>query len=290
MLGRSFLHSCVSCCLLFLWEPVRAQEMISATTPLEREISFRSAHGYLIVVQGQIGNLDKLSFILDTGTTRSMISRKLADNLGLERHPFQLLNFGKSVSVECAIVPIVRIGPIRKTNVQLVVLDLAHYSRFADNVDGIIGMDLLDRNNFTVNFAARKVLFNTVSPDATMRPAQSQRNCVTVTIEIQGQPVTLVLDTGVQGILLFERRLYSRIPALRTSGPPAEANIGGLVRAKQVTLPDVHLGSRILRPDVLLIDAPPDGVLPGIDGFLGTGPLMARRINFDFVTGTLRWD
>jgi len=44
-----------------------------------------------------------------------------------------------------------------------------------------------------------------------------------------------------------------------------------------------------LRPDVLLIEAPSDEILPGIDGLLGTGPLIARHVNFDFVTGTLRW-
>jgi len=102
-----------------------------------------------------------------------------------------------------------------------------------------------------------------------------------------GTPVTLILDTGVQGILLFERRLYARVPALRTTGPSAEA------LAAQCA-PGQSVGRRPrpptnLRPDVLLIEAPSDEILPGIDGLLGTGPLIARHVNFDFVTGTLRW-
>jgi hypothetical protein len=58
----------------------------------------------------------------------------------------------------------------------------------------------------------------------------------------------------------------------------------------RVRLVDVHVGQRILPSEVLLIEAPSDEILPGIDGFLGTGPLMARQVNFDFVTGTLRWE
>ena len=290
MLAKSFVHFCVGCCLLFLGEPLRAQEALSVATPLERELSFRWSHGFLIVVEGQIGSLEKLNLILDTGATRSMISRKLADRLRLDRHASQVLNFNRTVSVELAIAPVLRIGPIYKTNVQILVGDLFRFSKFADNVDGIIGMDLLDGNNFTVDFTARKVVFNAVVPIATIRGAKSQLNCMTVTIEIQRHPVTLILDTGVQGILLFERRLYARVPALRTTSPSAEASIGGSMRARQVTVLDVHVGTRILRPDVLLIEAPPDEILPGIDGFLGTGPLMARQVNFDFVTRTLRWE
>jgi len=288
MLAKSFVNFCVGCCLLFPGETPRGQVALSVATPLDRELPFRLSHGFLIVVEGQVGGLDKLNLLLDTGTTRSIISRKLADSLHLERHTSQVLNFNRTVSVELAIAPVVRIGPVYKTSVQILVGDLFRFSKFADSIDGIIGMDLLDGNNFTVDFTARKVVFNTVAPNAAIR--QAKLTCVTVTIEIQRHPVTLILDTGVQGMLLFERRLYARVPELRTTSPSAEASIGGSMHARAITLFDVHVGQRILRSQALLIEAPSDEILPDIDGFLGVGPLTASQVNFDFVSGTIRWE
>jgi hypothetical protein len=40
---------------------------------------------------------------------------------------------------------------------------------------------------------------------------------------------------------------------------------------------------------VILIDGPDDEALAGVDGLLGTAFLKAKRIEFDFDSGVLRW-
>jgi len=49
------------------------------------------------------------------------------------------------------------------------------------------------------------------------------------------------------------------------------------------------LGTTDLDGTVFLVKAPPDKVLPGIDGYLGIAALKARRIDFNFDTNTLAW-
>ena len=44
---------------------------------------FELVAGFLVVVDGQIGNLNGLKFILDTGATHSLIDQKVADRLQL---------------------------------------------------------------------------------------------------------------------------------------------------------------------------------------------------------------
>ena len=65
--------------------------------------------------------------------------------------------------------------------------------------------------------------------------------------------------------------------------------MGGFVHAKKAVLPKARLGTTDLNGTVFLVKAPPGNILPGIDGYLGTAALKARRIDFNFETNTLAW-
>jgi len=54
------------------------------------EVHFRLYRNYLIVVQGSLGLLDRLNFLVDTGTNPTALDRKIAKKLGLGGHPKQL--------------------------------------------------------------------------------------------------------------------------------------------------------------------------------------------------------
>ncbi len=67
--------------------------------------------------------------------------------------------------------------------------------------------------------------------------------CLIVELQVQDRPVHLIVDTGLQGILLYEERLRRSVPGLRTSGSIKNATMGGRVQVKQATLPDVVFGN-----------------------------------------------
>jgi len=58
--------------------PTRAQNVVGSSTNLT--MPFELVAGFLVVVDGQIGDLNGLKFILDTGATYSLIDRKVADS------------------------------------------------------------------------------------------------------------------------------------------------------------------------------------------------------------------
>src|ERR1700691_4387611 len=106
-------------------------------------LPFQLSSGYLIQVEGRIGDQEHLKFILDTGATISIIGQKTAQKLKLEAHQAQSFNFDRNLQWETATVPEVQFGPIRAANVAVLAGDLARYSEFASKADAIIGMDLL---------------------------------------------------------------------------------------------------------------------------------------------------
>jgi len=114
--------------------------------------------------------------------------------------------------------------------------------------------------------------------------------CLVVELQVQDRPVHLLVDTGLQGILLYEGRLRNTVPGLRTAGSIKNATMGGRMQVKQATLPDVVFGKRNREVPVLFLPSPAADTLPGIDGIVGIAALQARRVHFDFYGKTLSWE
>ena len=172
----------------------------------------------------------------------------------------------------------------------MLVGNLASYSEFARNADAIIGMDLLQLISFTVDFGARKLVFDPTVQRAYLASGDPMAECMILELQVQGRPVHLIVDSGLSGIMLYEERLRKRVPNLRTAGTLRNVTMGGRVQAKEATLPDVLLGKTNRDVSVLLVPSPAADVLPEIDGIVGIDALRAHRVHFDFEGKTLLWE
>jgi predicted aspartyl protease len=281
----------LACLCLFFPSAVQADDQ---PRPVEnasgRELPFRLSSGYLIQVEGRIGDQTNLKFILDTGASISMVDQRIAEKLKLDAHTAQSFNFDRNLKWETATVPEVQFGPIRAANVAVLVGDLGRYSEFAMKADAIIGMDLLQLSNITIDFGAGKLIFDPTAPRTYSAGGDPMTKCLIVELQVQDRPVHLIIDTGLQGILLYEERLRQSVPGLRTAGSIKNATMGGRVPVKQATLPDVVFGTRNRQVPVLLLPSPGADMLPGIDGIVGVAALQARRVHFDFSRKTLSWE
>jgi predicted aspartyl protease len=249
-------------------------------------LSFDLVSNFEIIVHGQIGELDGLRFILDTGSSHSVIDRRVADKIGLHRRPGRVLNYDRNLDFEWADVPDVRIGPMRVTDIRMMVARLGEISEFAENADGIIGLDVLSRaRKIGIDYERRSVSFE-LGEGCGSRP--SAVKAFLVTVAIQGVPMRLLVDTGLRYMLLYRDRLSSAIPHLRTEGEPRDAVFGRL-HATQVNLPGVQgFRPEVVTP-VFLIASPGKTELGGFDGYLGPASLHAKRLELDFEAMTLRW-
>src|SRR5215470_18066410 len=105
---------------------------------------------------------------------------------------------------------------------------------------------------------------------------------MTVNLMVGDSPVRLIVDTGAQALILYEGRVLSRLPQLKIEGEIAGKSLAGMVVSKRGTVPKARLGETDLAGTVLLVKAPSNDVLTGIDGYLGTAVLKARRVDFSF--------
>jgi predicted aspartyl protease len=281
----------LACLSLFLPSPAQADDQPRPSeNASSSELPFRLSSGYLIQVEGRIGDQTHLKFILDTGATISMVDQRIAKILKLDAHPAQSFNFDRSLKWETGAVPEIQFGPIRAANVVVLVGDLARYSEFARKADAVIGMDLLQLSNVTIDFGARNLIFEPTAPKTYMPGGDPMTRCLIVELQVQGSPVHLIVDTGLQGILLYEERLRKSVPGLRTAGSIKNATMGGRVQVKQATLPDVVFGNKNREVPIVFEPSPAADMLPGIDGIVGISALQARRVHFDFSGKTLSWE
>jgi predicted aspartyl protease len=269
----------------------QAEEQLSASANASSaELPFRLDSGYLIEVEGRIGGQAKLRFILDTGATISIIDRRIAQDLKLDAQTAQSYNFDRNLKWKTATVPEVEFGPIRAANVRVLVGDLAGYSDFARKADAVIGMDLLGLSDVTIDFAAGKLIFDPSAIKTYSAGGDPGRKCLVVELKVQDRPVHLILDTGLQGILLYEQQLRKSVPGLRTAGSIRNGTMGGRLQVKQAVLPDVVFGNRNRQVPVVLLPSSAPDMLQGIDGMMGIAALQARRVHFDFSRQTFSWE
>jgi len=250
---------------------------------------FKLRSGFLIVVEGRIGNVRNLKFALDTGVTRSIVDRKIADKFLLIRHPRAIFAFDRVVGAEAATFPEVQFGAIHVANVPMLIANLVDFSTFANDVDAIIGSDFLRLGTFTIDYDAKKMLFRSIDSLEAADARKSNPGLLTVELWVQGQQLRFLVDSGFPDILLFEDRLRKRVPQVRVEHEMNRFCIGDRLYAKRAILPKTCLGAREKDVAVLVVGGPPDNVLPGIIGLLGIASLKAHRIVFNYASNRLAW-
>lgn len=245
---------------------------------------FELREGFLIVVDGQIGPLEHLKFILDTGASRTVVSSKVANQLSMRRQKSTIFNFDRQIATQSAEIPHLRVGPIVASEVCAMVGDLGQYSEFARDIDGIIGLDVLTRaGTLRIDYDSKVVQFQQISPIQPHQPVV--RGAIAVPALVQGGLVHLLVDTGLQGIVLYERLLRERHVKM-SGGIPA--SIGHLT-GRRVLLSGVRIGPAESNAPVFLINNQANMALTGIDGYLGTNALNAKWIELDFQGMMMRW-
>ena len=277
-----------NCALDGLGESYRNEkgEVIGNGHPIDA-IPFQLDGGFLILVDGRIGSLAPLKFVLDTGTTHTVISRKIADRLIVPRHQGQgrVLNFDREVKLEWTRLPELQLGPVVARDIRVLVGDLRQLSELAERVDAIIGLDVLrSSQSMTIDYLRNLVTFKFLD----CRHVDSRSPvALTVVVPTQGQPVRLIVDTGLKGSLLYQDRIRNRLPQLKLN-----ANLevfAGQLKGRAATLSGIELGTDMQQSSLLLLERAPNSLPSDIDGYLGMSALHARVIELDFASNTLRW-
>jgi predicted aspartyl protease len=261
-------------------------------------LPFKLYRGYTIVARGSIAGLKHLNFIIDTGAVPSVVDLKVARKLGLEGQVEPLSLFSQTVETRRVTLPGLVLGPIDTGPLPVIVGDLAGFERHLGvRVDGMIGLDVLARQDFAVDYESGTIAFGAapgnggrlLDPAETSVPFELGPGYAVVSLDVEGQPFRLMVDTGARSLILFGPRVRDRLAGVRKLSERVIGNAGGAVALTEVVLPDVSLGTVSLsaqRAALMEGQAPPS---VDLDGLLGVRSLGVRRLGFDFEHRTMTW-
>ena len=245
------------------------------TTPLKFELRER----YQIVVRGAIGPLEGLRLLIDTGAIPSMLDRRVAKKLTLDVQGSEFVAFGQKSRVLTAVLPTIRLGPLNAEAVTAGIGDLS----FLHGVDAIIGLDVLSRSSFSIDYEERRLAFGPVVECEQNVRLEITPPFLTVQLALAGRPIRLLVDTGSSRLILFERRMRDRLPPLHVYGQLVLYHLSGTSRLDRALLPTLLAGgSTIEHVEGFISDAPVDNYPSEIDGVLGIRVVASKGAGFDF--------
>lgn len=262
----------------------------SKTEQVSNEVSVEIDDGYMIVAEGSAGELHGLRFLLDTGTTITVIDRRVAKCLGLVGQPAKIINFDKTVSAELGEIPEITYGAEQAANVRVMIEDLRYLHPGGVPVDGIVGLDLLRRKSLLVDYARKRVVFGaTESSGMRSAPMRANRTTLCVEVRLDGRPVWMIADTGMHGTVLYETGIEATPENYKRGERIMGRTYGGAVESQQTIVSQLSLGGQNLERQILLIRQPEAMRVNDVAGYLGPASLNAKQVLFDFAGNHLRW-
>jgi hypothetical protein len=281
-------------------DPVRGQtvattgdlEVQEAQSRTRRAVRFpiRVYWGYLVVVEGSIGNLHRLNFEVDTGAYPTIIDQKIARDLGLAEMPERVNLSNKSVEARRVVLPSLELGPIRVESLPVLAQDLSFFQKILGHkVDGIVGLDVLRKSNFTINFRSKEMIFGGTEKLKFSARFDTDTPVVTIRTRFQERRLRLVVDTGSPDLMLFQ----SRVPdtaGFQLLGMENVSDVSGTFQRRKVRIPDVYFGEEAVGAQVTFVVDDRKDRGDDFDGVLGTRGPQLWKIRFDFEQRTFRWE
>jgi hypothetical protein len=268
----------------------RLQQDLPAEPLRPAEIPFKIVGQNMIIVNGRIGSLTNLKFGIDTGTTITVVDMQIVRKLAIKPTPGQVSQYGQPVPAGFLLLPEIVFGPVRAANHPVIAIDLSFTQTFRAHVDAIIGLDLLRRQNFTIDFRSATIRFAT-PPATDSVPMQFCEEHLTILASLDGHPIQLVIASALNDILLLPSDSAPYLLPIakkhETSWPAAN---GGFVVARQLKLQNFRLGPSKIAGKTFLLSQPSSVPEHAYGGYLGTGALHARRLHFNFQNSTFSWE
>jgi hypothetical protein len=235
-----------------------------------------------IVLAVTIGGTGPYRFVLDTGSSRTVISTRLWRSLHLP--VIALTRMVTPAGGDLAYVVRLSgfaIGEGPGVGIAAAVMSADRYAA-GQQVDGLIGQDVLARSVYTIDYQHRAIVWH-ADGDAlpgVRLPLSVRDNRVLVTLpQFDGDPhpLSLIPDTGTDGLVLFAQAQHRLRMTLLDVGMLSSVSGSRLVR--RACVDGLVVGDALVRdPDAVLLDDVDSDRLMG-DGLL---PLhVFARVTFN---------
>jgi predicted aspartyl protease len=229
------------------------------------------------------------AFIIDTGAERSVVSRELAETLGLDAGArARLFDFTGASTVNTVKVPSLSAGSLSTTAMEAPSLAAANLG-----APGMLGIDALQGHRVVIDFDRKRM---TLAPSKKhpkgeiLVGAEARLGQLIVTrATFEGQPIAVIIDTGSwvsvgnKAMLALAKRKPRMLGAITV-----RSVTGRSFRADYVAVSNLHVGDvRFDNFGLSFADVPPFerfGLRDKPALILGMSSLkMFRRVEIDFV-------
>lgn len=249
------------------------------TTPIAAEtiggpaVTFQLRKPAEIIVPVLIDGRGPYAFILDTGSTHTVITETLAATLGAHAVAQAPVRTAAGTEMYRVVeLPRVQVGPVEVAAIAATALPKAMAtSALGRDVDGVLGQDVLAVSAFTIDYKTRRLTWNDDEGWGTRLAleASAGRYLVRVPSATCGCDMRFVPDSGADALVLFDIGKGPRLEAKSSEGSFAMTTVSGTRETPLVTIPRFEVGARVFRNQpaaVVRIDAADesrgDGLLP----------------------------
>lgn len=260
----------------------------------QNHLGFRLHQDYLIVVEGNLGDLKHQNLLIDTGSDTTILDKRVVRKLQLELEHASLGTISHDVDAWRTVLPTCQVGPITCRNYNVLVQDLSFLERgLGTRVDAIIGLDLMSSLSFTVDYRAKRILFGAPEVMDHKIAFETAPPLVTVPVTLNGRQMRLLVDTGASSLMLFKTRWPEvkpkEMPFFRPKDETRQStNIGGELTRHMIALKSMSLGGTELgNKTAFLVDD--RGTTGPFDGLFNPVAIGLREISFDFEHQSFGW-
>jgi predicted aspartyl protease len=270
------------------------------------EVGFRLAGGEnpLILIPTSIDDRGPYSFILDTGAGTSLISPRLADELGIvATESKEAAGAAGRVTVALAHVASIAIGGARRAPMPVAIT--AEVDRIGAavgaRIDGDVGYDFLKHYRVTIDYRRRLVRLVQGTYDVTsaapatrsevaFRLAAPTKPLVMVPAFVNGRgPYSFIVDTGASATVLSPA-LADALGIDRAENP-AMTGAGGMLQSVVGRVTSFAVGGAVLQDLSVVVsdflEHIGQTVGTAVDGVVGYNFLRGFRVTIDYPNGVL---
>ncbi|HLV01400.1 MAG TPA: aspartyl protease family protein [Acidobacteriota bacterium] len=268
--------------LLTFSSPGLAADVSYTTVPLE-------LYGHLIVIKGTVEGLEDLNFVLDTGSSRSILDSHVAAQLGLSGEYQLVSSLEQEVWVQRSFIPALTVGDLTYQEVTVWIASVSGITELV-RIDGLIGLDLIKRNSISIDFSKRTVTFGRVFHGPFRFPFYPELPIIPVPFSAGERQLTLLLDTAADQIVLYASKVKGKLSGVvKMEGVKQIRHVGGIDRLKPVMMKKARIGnSQWKNLSAYLLDT--SCCMKGPDGVLGVAALQVAVLNLDFDNNIVSWE
>lgn len=269
--------------------PAAGQQAVPAKTEAaQREIPFEIVNGHLLEVRGSIGARTDLRFLVEVGTPRTMLDTELGqrdeDKGGQDKAKVSTpVRPSEVLLKECAL------GSVPMPEIRVISTDLSQMPAVPRGVAGIVGLDLLQQQNVTIDYLERKIFLFAKTGGDHEAPIVMNDAGLTVDSNWKGNPLKLVLSTGVEAMALDQDRVSQKsikLPDLKNGSFGDDKGTSTAI----FDMKDLTLGNAKLTCTAVVRKMEWPAGNDQLMGFLPLEALRARRVSLDFEKKMLFWD